>query len=80
MPSVRSGRCRYAVNSGMERVIRVFESHEAAAQADRDDLASLTPQQRLDRALDLIARHREARGETAQRFARVARVVHLQPR
>jgi hypothetical protein len=64
----------------MERVIRIFESHEAAAKADRDELVSMTPQQRLDRALDLIAWYREARGEIAQRFARVARVVQLEQR
>ena len=64
----------------MERVIQVFESHEAAAQANRDQLAAMTPQQRLDRALDLIAWYREARGETAQGFARVARVVQLERR
>ena len=64
----------------MERVIRVFASHEDAAQADRDALAAMTPQQRLDRALDLIARYKEARGDTAQGFARVARIVQLEPR
>jgi uncharacterized protein YccT (UPF0319 family) len=62
----------------MERVLRVFESHEDAAQADRDELAAMTPQQRLDRALDLIAWYREARGETQQRFERVAHVVQLE--
>ena len=64
----------------MERVIQVFESHEAAAQANFDQLAAMTPQQRLDRALDLIAWYREARGETAQGLARVARVVQLERR
>jgi hypothetical protein len=64
----------------MERVIRVFESHAAAAAADRDELRAMTPQQRLDRALDLIAWYREARGETAQGFARVTRVVQLERR
>ena len=64
----------------MERVIRIFASHEEAAQADRDELAAMTPQQRLDRALDLIAWHKEARGDTAQEFVRVARVIQLEPR
>jgi hypothetical protein len=64
----------------MERVIRVFDSHEAAADADRDELLAMSPQQRLDRALDLIARYREARGQIAQRFEKVARVVQLEPR
>ena len=64
----------------MERVIRIFNSHDEAAQADRDELSVMTPQQRLDRALDLIAWHREARGETSQGFARVAHVVRLEQR
>jgi hypothetical protein len=64
----------------MERTIRVFDTHEAAAEAERDELRAMTPQQRLDRALDLIAWYREARGETAQRFARVARIVQFESR
>lgn len=66
--------------SMMERVIRVFKSHDDAAQADRAELSAMTPQQRLDRALDLIAWYRETRGETTQGFARVARVVQLERR
>jgi hypothetical protein len=64
----------------MDRVIRVLESHEDASQASRDDLAAMTPQQRLDRALDLIARYREARGESHLPFERVLRIVDFAPR
>ena len=64
----------------MERVIRVFNSHADAAAADLAELSAMTPQQRLDRALDLIAWYREVRGETTQGFERVARVVPLERR
>ena len=64
----------------MERVVRIFDSHADAAAADRAELRAMTPQQRLDRALDLIAWYREARGESAQGFARVARIVPLERR
>lgn len=64
----------------MERVVTILESHDAAAQADHAELAAMTSQQRLDRALDLIAWYRESRGETEQGFARVARIVQLEQR
>ena len=64
----------------MKRVVEIFESHEAAAQADRAELAAMTSQERLDRALDLIASYRERRGETEQGFARVARIIQLEQR
>jgi hypothetical protein len=63
----------------MERIVVIHESHAAAAAAaaaaDARELAALTPQERLDRMLALIARHREALGEAGRGLARVARVV-----
>ena len=59
----------------MERQIQIFASHAEAAQADRAAMAALSPQERLDRALELQARYRETFGEAGQGFARVARVV-----
>lgn len=44
----------------MERTVRVFPTHAAAAEADRAALASMSPQERLNRALELHARYREA--------------------
>ncbi len=73
-------RCRTRYVWSMERVLRIFASPGEAQAADRDQLRAMTPQQRLDRAIDLIAWYREARGENTQGFARVARVVPLERR
>lgn len=62
---------------GMERTIRVYRSHAEAERADRDELAALSPQERLDRALALHALYREAFGDAGQGLARVARVVSV---
>lgn len=62
----------------MERIVTVRNSHAAAEEADIAELAALSPQQRLDRALDLVARYREGLGETEQRLARIARIVPLE--
>lgn len=64
----------------MDRSIRIFPTHAAAAQADRAALAAMSPQQRLDRALELNAHYRETFGEAGQGLARVARVVPLEGR
>jgi hypothetical protein len=63
----------------MDRVIRIFSSHAAAEDADRQALAAMTPQQRLDRALELQARYREGFGEAGQGLARVVRIVPYPP-
>ncbi|MES3034653.1 MAG: hypothetical protein V4813_11715 [Gemmatimonadota bacterium] len=56
-------------------------SHAQAAEAERVALRLLTPQERLDRTLDLIARHREGLGEAGKGFVRVVRIVsHEQSR
>jgi hypothetical protein len=77
--SVRGQTCRSTLPP-MERVVRIFESHAEAAEADRAFYRSLSPQQRLDLQLDLIARYREGLGEAAARFERVCRVVSLSRR
>ena len=61
----------------MKDYLRIFSSFEEAEEADSAFYASLTPQERLDLLLDLIARHRESTGETAERFERVYRVIEL---
>ena len=61
----------------MEKVLKVFGSFEEADQADDEYYASLTPQQRVDILLDMIAAHRESLGETEQRLERVYRVIEL---
>ena len=61
----------------MEKVLRVFDSFDDADRADDEYYASLTPQERVDILLDLIAAYRESLGEAGQRFERVYRVVEL---
>jgi len=61
----------------MEKVLKVFSSFEEAERADEEYYASLSPQQRVDLLLDLIAAYRESLGEAGQKFERVYRVVEL---
>jgi hypothetical protein len=61
----------------MDRVIRQFDSFQAADEAEDRYYADLTPAERLDLLLELIARENEAYGEAAERFARVHRVTQL---
>lgn len=61
----------------MERVARKFDSHEDAAQADRDYYRSLTPEQRVDIVLELMARERDRIGATGKGLERVYRVTKL---
>ena len=70
---------RVLVKSGsilrMERMIRVFATHQEAAAANRAEYRAMAPQRRLDLALELGRRHREGLGESASRFERVCRIV-----
>lgn len=61
----------------MEKVLRVFSNFEEADRADDEYYASLSPQERVDLLLDMIAAYRESLGETGQRLERVYRVVEL---
>jgi len=61
----------------MQGEVRIFSSFREAEEADTAFYASLSPQERLDLLLDLIARHRESIGETTERFERVYRVTEL---
>ena len=60
-------------NIGMEKVARKFSSYAESERADREYYRSLTPQQRVDIVLELVARTQT--DETDQGFARVYRVV-----
>lgn len=64
----------------MERVLETFTNHADAQESDRRYYASLKPQERLEVLLDLISQHREALGETAERFEKVYRVTTLSGR
>lgn len=57
--------------------VQRFQSHEAAAQADRAYYRSLKPEQRLDVLLELVRAHLEGIDETQQGLARVYRIVEL---
>ncbi|MBZ0111915.1 MAG: hypothetical protein K8J08_05615 [Thermoanaerobaculia bacterium] len=61
----------------MERVVRVYESFADADRADIEYYRSLSPLERLDIALELARRHREAIGQAGTRLVRVHRVVEL---
>ncbi len=62
----------------MEKVVKKFRSHRESEAAERAYYRSLTPQQRLDILLDLIAQGQP--DETEQGFARVYRIVKLHGR
>jgi hypothetical protein len=59
----------------MELVAQKFSSQAASDQADREFYRSLTPEQRLDILLDLIAAAQKT--EDDQKLARVYRIVKL---
>jgi hypothetical protein len=61
----------------MKRELRVFRTFADADRADDAYYASLSPQERVDLLLDLIARYQESLGEAASRLERVCRVVPL---
>ena len=60
----------------MEKVIKVFKTHEDAEKADREFYKSLSCQERLDILLTLIARYQRALpDETGTGLKRVYRVI-----
>jgi hypothetical protein len=62
----------------MDKIAQKFRSHRDSETAGRDYYRSLTPQQRLDLLLDLIAQTQP--DENKQGFARVYRVAKLHGR
>ena len=61
----------------MRGQLRVFDSFEEAEEADHRYYASLTPRERVDLVLDLVARYWESKGEATGRLERIYRVVEL---
>ncbi len=61
----------------MDIEMRRFESLAEADEAEREYYFSLTPEERVDILLELIAAHRSVYGEAAERFERVYRVDEL---
>jgi hypothetical protein len=58
--------------------LRRFASFEAADAADDAYYASLSPHERLELLLELIARYQESVGAATERLARVHRIVELE--
>ncbi len=61
----------------MDKVIQVFHSFADAERADEEYYAKLSPQERVDVLLDMVARYRESFGEAGERLERVYRVAQL---
>lgn len=61
----------------MGKDLQVFHSFDEADQADEEFYAGLTPQERVDILLELVAAHKESQCEAAERFERVYRVTEL---
>ncbi|MBL9127404.1 MAG: hypothetical protein JNL97_07150 [Verrucomicrobiales bacterium] len=62
----------------MDKVTRKFRSHREAEEADRVLYRTMTPQERLNPLLELIARAHPH--EAQPRLARVCRVTQLRGR
>lgn len=61
----------------MRRAVNKFDNSADARRANRHYYLSLTPQQRLDILLDLIAAYRDSQDEAARGFTRVYRITEL---
>ena len=64
----------------MEKVVRIFKSHEEADEADRQFYASLTPQQRMDMMVELLDFRGYEKIGAPERLERVYRVVKREQR
>jgi hypothetical protein len=60
----------------MEKKVQKFSSFDEAEKAEREYYRSLTPQQRIEILLELIARYRR-NDESAERLERVYRIIKL---
>jgi len=69
-------RSPWRYNNDMEKVVRIFRSHQEADQADEEYFRGLSPQQRLDIFLEVLWRGRSG-DEAAERLERVYRIVEL---
>ena len=61
----------------MERVLRSFNQFAEAEEADWKYYASLSPQERLNIMLEIVAQTLESLGETTKGLERVYRVIEL---
>ena len=61
----------------MIKSVKMFYSFADAERADDEYYASLTPEERLDVLLEMIAGHQDPENEITERFERVSRIVEL---
>ena len=61
----------------MKRTVRKFSSFRESERADREYYYSLTPEQRIDILLELVARYRKEHSDAPEGFKRVCRIVKL---
>ena len=61
----------------MEKVVRRFDSHADAEEADRRYYQSLTPQQRVDLLVEMVYGNRDPNDPASERLERVCRIVQL---
>ena len=61
----------------MKKVVRVFNSFAQSDAANKAYYLDLSPQERLEILLELIARHQDDQDEASEGFARVHRITKL---
>lgn len=61
----------------MEKKVQKFSSFGEAEKAEREYYRSLTPEQRIEILLELIARYRQRDDESSERLERVYRITKL---
>jgi hypothetical protein len=61
----------------MDRTIRTFTSWREADDAEADYYASLTPTERVNILLELVAQYRSSLGPSGDGFERVYRITRL---
>jgi hypothetical protein len=61
----------------MEKVVAIYDSFEAADRADREFYAKLTPDQRVQMAVDLLDLFEVSTDGAPQRLERIYRIVEL---
>ncbi len=61
----------------MDRILRTFDQFADADEADWQFYESLSPQERLNMLLEIIAQTVESSGEATERLERIYRVIEL---
>jgi len=62
----------------MKKIVKKFASFAEAERSDKEYYLSLSPEERLDILLELIAQYREGLDEDSQRFKRVYKITKLE--